>query len=369
MKLLWVLENYYPKTGGVETLFKSLELRLLEKGHSIVVITTASGKKEISAERHPLLKMVRLPFANRYLFTLLSAPLVWYHARSCDLVHTTSYNAGLPAWLGAKLAGKKVIITFHEVWGKLWFRLPFLSRVQSFLFYRFEKLLLRLSFARFVAVSHSTADQLKRHGVRPEQVNVILNGISHSEIETKKPRTETGAKDDFTITYFGRLGVSKGLDLLLPAFARIAAEFPGCRLRLIIPSFRNKISRWIHSFIQEAGLGDRVEILHDLSFEDLQLQVKSSDCVAVPSYSEGFCYAAVETMALGVPLVTSGRAALQEVIGGRFVTMEEHSVDGLADALRKACRGEWQSLPLKKFDLADTVSGYEDLYRKMVPNK
>jgi multimeric flavodoxin WrbA len=47
MKILFVLEHYYPHTGGVEILFKNLCEGLVKKGHEVEVITTrlANTKK------------------------------------------------------------------------------------------------------------------------------------------------------------------------------------------------------------------------------------------------------------------------------------------------------------------------------------
>ena len=42
MKILFVLENFYPNIGGVETLFKSLTEQLVREGHEVMVITLAS---------------------------------------------------------------------------------------------------------------------------------------------------------------------------------------------------------------------------------------------------------------------------------------------------------------------------------------
>ena len=57
---------------------------------------------------------------NRYLFSFLAIPKAIVEARKADIVHTTMFNGAFPAWIAIKLAGKKGIITIHEVWINKW---------------------------------------------------------------------------------------------------------------------------------------------------------------------------------------------------------------------------------------------------------
>jgi glycosyltransferase involved in cell wall biosynthesis len=82
----------------------------------------------------------------------------------------------------------------------------------------------------------------------------------------------------------------------------------------------------------------------------------------IPSYSEGFCFAAAESIALGVPLISSGKGALQEVVSGKHLTMQNHDAEGLRRSLEKAYRGEWENMPVRKFHFRDTLEQYLSLY-------
>ena len=153
MKILFVLENHYPNIGGVETLFKNLTEALAENNIVVTVVTTQFDKKLLREETIKNVKIIRLPFYNRYIFTFLAfIPLLSY-ARKHDIIHTTSYNAGVPAFLAGLLTRTKTIITFHEVWGKLWFKLPYMNKLSLLLHYTFEKILLALPFSHYISVS------------------------------------------------------------------------------------------------------------------------------------------------------------------------------------------------------------------------
>ncbi len=362
LHLLYVLENYYPNIGGVENLFKKLVERLAAQGHRVTVITTRLSKSDPAVEFAGQVRIFRYRFYNRYFFSLLALFPVLRHAGACDLIHTTSYNAAFPAFLGALLRRKKIIVTFHEVWASLWFRLPYMSRVGQCLHYLFEQMLLRLPFDCFVGVSKSTTADLLKAGIPPQKVKTIYNGIEYEDFRKEQLPDERPANPPFTYTYFGRLGVSKGLDILIEAAGIFKNSYPDSLLKMIIPTTPPAFFKRIRADIAEAGLGRYVKLYHELPFAQLKEELRRSDCVVIPSLNEGFCFAAVESIALDVPIISSGQGALQEVVSGRFIKMKKPDAAALVEALLRAAVGDWEQSPVLKFELADTVAAYEVLY-------
>ncbi len=363
MKILFVLENYYPNIGGVETLFKSLAESLAALGHEVTVFTNKFSDNLQDEETINEVRIVRVPYKNRYLFTFLSIRKLLPYARRADLIHTTSYNAGLPSYLAGKLTRTKTIITFHEVWGNLWYRLPYMNRVSSLLHYSFEWFLLKLRFTKFVAVSEFTKKQLVDHGVQHHRVSMIYNGINYKEYSSA---AKSDSNNIFTFTYFGRLGISKGLDLIVPAIQALKEEKYSFRFNLIIPKEPQAFHNRIKNAIVEKGLSEAVKIRSHLDFAELQSVISQSDCVVIPSYSEGFCYSAVETMALSIPIISSGKGALSEVVSGRHITMKEQSIEGLSGAMKLAISGQWDYKLEKKYLLSDSVNAYITCYNQII---
>lgn len=369
LHLLFVLEHFAPMKGGVETLFSNLCEKLVEKGHRVTVITTLPSTAVKKVEQRGGLTIRRYPFRNRYLFTLSALLPVLIHGRGCDLIHTTSYNAALPAFVGSFLLRKKIIITFHEVWGKLWFELPFLSPFQRWAFRLFEKMLICLPFTRFVGVSASTVAALEKAGVSNRRIELIYNGLDYEQIRSLVPdhqRSRTRADRSMTYLYYGRLGISKGLELLLPAFHRVLGRYPACRLILHVPSEPQFILEFLKKQRRELALQESVSIRPPVGrFEELVKRIHSSDAVLVPSHSEGFCFVAAETCAIGTPLISSGRGALPEVVSGKWIDMEEQSVEGLADAMMQAREGRWKQSEVRTFPLSRTVEEYLRCYSRI----
>ncbi|MCF8230126.1 MAG: glycosyltransferase family 4 protein [Bacteroidales bacterium] len=359
MRILFVLEYYYPHIGGVEKLFKMLCEELVENGHDVTVLTNRYDSKLKKREVLKGVKIRRLSFYNRYLFTFFSLPYAVYYAGKAELIHTTSYNAAVPAYLAARMRGKKIFITFHEAWGKLWFKLPFIGRFSRKLFYYYEKFILGFSFHKFIAVSEFTKDSLVSSGVKPGRVLRIYNGVDYADASNYKHSEPS----NFTFTYFGRLGPSKGLDLLIPAAMDFLAEHPDASMKLIIPREKNDILRFVKQSIEGSQIEEQVNFLHELSKEELYREIANSSCVVIPSYSEGFCFAAAETIALGVPIISSAQGALKEVVSGKYLEMERMDHKALKKCLIKANAHEWDQKPVKKFGLQDCIHDYLKVYR------
>lgn len=358
MKILFVLEHFHPYTGGAEKLFKYLTTGLVDQGCQVEVITTRHSSKLPRFELMGGVKIYRVKAINRYLFTLASIPYIFKHGRSCDIIHTTSYNAALPVFLANIFLRKKTVITFHEVWGKLWFALPYISWPAKLAHYLFEQLILRLSFAKFVGVSAFTSSELLKYKKRKNNVATIYNGIDYSEFEGFKYSPPA----EFTYCYFGRLGSSKGLDILLIAAKKIMFDIPGSKLKLIIPKVPRSMFNQIKKTIMQLGISDHLIILHDLDKQELYSELVKSTCVVIPSYSEGFGYAAAESVALGIPIISSGKGALKEVVTGNIITMEEHTANALVKAIKKAMKNGWKQKTSRKYEMIEMIECYIELY-------
>lgn len=359
MNILVVLENYHPNIGGVETLFKSVCEGLVRLGHKVRVVT--SGREDSEAfECLNGVDIQRITIHSRYLFTLFCLLPLWRHRSQYDVILTTSYNAALPAWIAAFVHRKKIIVVFHEIWGRLWFRLPFFGWIQKMGHYLFEQVLVHLPFDRFIAVSHFTGDRLAQRGVPESRIAVIYNGVDYAALSDYRH----GPPGHFTYCYFGRLGISKGLDVLLATSARFMDRYPESRLKLIIPTEPEFLYDEIQKMVVRYRLGDHIIMHHNLSKETLYREISSSHCVVVPSYSEGFCFSAVEAAGLGVPIISSGRGALKEVISGKHITLPALTPEALYDALEKARTNQWTQSDERRFDLSDTVKAYQTLIQE-----
>ena len=361
MKILYVLENFHPKIGGVETLFKNLTDELSSKGHEITILTNRSpGDNLIPREKvNENLLVVRVPFINRYLFTFLAWIPALFLAKGKDLIHTTSYNAAIPSFLTAFILRKKAVITFHEVWGDLWFNLPFFSKISLRLHYLFEQIILKIPFQKFIAVSDYTKTQLIKNGVDSKKIHRIYNGIAYERAE----KNSEEKNNPFRFLYFGRLGISKGLDILLEASSILDEDY---ELHLIVPNGDQKFLKLIKDLTRKLKISSKVIFHHNLPKEELVQKVKRADTVIVPSYSEGFCFTAVETIALKTPIIASKNGALSEVVSGTHLFFDPFTAEELCLQMKKALLGGFKESEIKKYKLEDSILAYQEFYETLL---
>ncbi len=363
MTILFILEYYHPHTGGVETFFKNLVESLDKQGHKVIIVTNRYDRRLPAREHQGNVEIRRYRFYNRYMFTFGAWLVAWGPAKDADLIHTTSYNAALPSWVVAKLRRKKSIITFHEVWGDLWDDLPWMSTFSKQLHKGIESIITKLQFDRFVGVSDFTMNALIKAGVPSEKVGRIYNGI---EYPVQAKHNENSKNAVFQFLFFGRVSYSKGVDLLIEAVRQLKESNEAFQLQMIIPSEQTPLLTNALQLIEDYDLQDQIEIQHDLPFQSLQQAIAEADAVVIPSYSEGFCFAAVETMAIGTPMISSGRGALQEVISGTYIELASFDASALHDAMVDAINGKWEYKPPTEFPLSDTIQQYLELYKDVL---
>lgn len=122
-------------------------------------------------------------------------------------------------------------------------------------------------------------------------------------------RERLGVEADSKIVLFlSRLHPKKGLELLIPALARIADP----QLLFVLagtaesPAFDTQVERWL----AEAGLAARTRRAGFASGEWKQTLLQGADVFALTSHSENFGIAVVEAMAAGLPVVVTPGVAL-----------------------------------------------------------
>ena len=369
MKILFVLESYYPNVGGLETLFTSLVNALADRGHEITVITNKPSTNLVDEDTRDNVHIHRYNFYNRYLFTLLAFFPALRYASSNDLIQTTSYNAAIPAYFAGVLNRKKVFITFHEYWGKLWFTLPFFKRILLWGHFLFEKFLVKIPFHKYIAVSQHTYDRLHDAGVSRDRLIRIYNGISYDEWESPLNKDLEKEVTSYQFIYFGRLGISKGLDIFIDAIQLLKNRGLSFNVVLIIPSRPKNLYDHMMDNISEKNIDDAISVFHHLPKKELIDKITKSQAVVIPSYNEGFCYTAVESVALGMPIISSHRGALPEVVSGKYIALKEFSANALADGMQKAIRDEWSETEIKQFNLDETVDRYISLYQSFIESQ
>jgi glycosyltransferase involved in cell wall biosynthesis len=200
----------------------------------------------------------------------------------------------------------------------------------------------------------------------------------HTGIDTALFHPHSGAKAaDPTIVFVGKMVRNKGVEVLVEAVCRIAADIPDVKLRLlgggepaVIESLKRRAAEWsVERALDMPGYVDR---------RDLPEQLSRAHVFAAPSKYEGgpgFVY--LEAMACGLPVIGCRGSGVAEVIhqGENGLLVPPDDVDALAGALlrllsdsreREAMGERAKSFVSKYADSGQCVARIADFYEAVV---
>ncbi len=374
MKIVVVLENYWPNIGGIEVMFNNLTRRLVERGHKVVIIThqIKGTSKNDMLDGVPIKRVWVPEFAARHWFSLLSIPIIWRAAKDADILHTTTYNAAFPTAVVGKLRRKPCIITVAEFLNHRWKSLMGMSGFSAWMHAFGEKIIARLGFSKYVAVSGYTEQTCWEAGVKKNQTLLIYDGLEKDFFDRKKYsgeeiRQELGIKkDEFIYTSYGRAGVTKGIEYLIMAMPTIIDQLPNSRLLLILDRQPKSRYDFIMKLIEERKLENNIILLTPRKRNELPNYILAANCVVVPSLTEGFGFTAAEACLLKQPIVTTTAGSLPEVVWGKVVKVRPGDVEDLAQGIIRMAKGQYETIPEKDFDWEKNCDEYERLYRQLI---
>lgn len=141
------------------------------------------------------------------------------------------------------------------------------------------------------------------------------------------PSSTVGPGRDFHVVYVGRLQVSKGVPVLLDAFARL--DDARARLTLVGGVATAAMQQYLTRRLRQDGRievrpGDPLPYLH------------RADVLVHPSFEDGLGLAPLEALACGVPVIVTEDTGMKEFVipGYNGQVVPTGSVDALISALR-----------------------------------
>jgi len=141
--------------------------------------------------------------------------------------------------------------------------------------------------------------------------------------------------DSLLVLFMSRLDEKKGLDLLIPAFARLRQTEPNAKL-VIVGRGPEALLSQLKALARSHGVEREILWTGFLQGNDKQQALTDADLFVLPSYSENFGVAAVEAMTFGLPVIVSDQIGIHSDIaaaGAGLVT--PCAVDPLAAALAR----------------------------------
>jgi len=172
------------------------------------------------------------------------------------------------------------------------------------------------------------------------------------------------------ILFVGRMTESKGVFVLLEAFAKIK-DSTSARLVLIGPPYEKEK---VDNVIRELGLENQADVLGFIPEKELNEWYNKCDVVAVPAlHADAFGFSLMEAMACGKPVITTEGVGLKESEFGGII-VKQNDASELENALLKIltdssfyekCKNNAIKM-VKLFDRETVMKKYMEVYTKVV---
>lgn len=304
-------------SGGEVQVFLLMEGLRARGYEQVLVAPPASDAAKIGAQRGFAVREVAMRFDA-------DLPAVW-RMRSIfagvDLVHSHTGRAGWLGGMAAWLAQRPSVVTRRMD-----------RRVRRGLRTR----LVYHAFAQQVAaISPAVAQCLLAGGVAADRITIVPDALDATRITPQRGgpsvRAELGIADgQFVVLAMAKLMHRKGLDLLIPAFARLQA-----RGAVLVLAGSGPEEAALRALAAQIGVIDRVRFLGHR--EDPGDLLAACDVFVLPSRAEGLGVAALEALAAQRPVLVTKVGGLAEVVidGQCGVVVPPEDVPALAAALQR----------------------------------
>lgn len=203
--------------------------------------------------------------------------------------------------------------------------------------------------------------------------------VNRPALATEKitPKNNWALNDPPVILAVGRLVWIKGYDYLLAALSRIKRA--GIAFRAQIIGDGPLYAQLRHS-IEDLDLKPEVELVGSLPSAEVLQRLRSADLFVLSSHAEGISNAALEAMAMGLPVVTTNAGGMMEAVSdgidGYVVPVRD--IPAVADRLKRLLTDVGQRERMGRsarsrveanFSLSRQAEIFEQLYQSVISSR
>jgi len=347
------------------------------EGDMAYLLTSSPGAT--AAEHLPSLRRELSPADDYAAFTRVSAILREFRPQ---IVHTHMAKAGAIGRAAAALYNRsaapadraRVVHTYHGHVLEGYF-----SAAKTALFVGIERLLAR-STDRIVAISPAIRDELLlEHRIgRPEQYRIVPLGFDLSALSAIDERVRAAARASLgidasahVVTTVGRLTAIKQHHLFLETARLVTSQDPAA---LFLIAGDGELRAELEQTARDFGLADRVRFLGWR--RDLDVIYGASDVFLLTSRNEGTPVALIESLAAGVPGVSTDVGGVRDVITNDVGALAPYgdaaelanAVTALVgDPVRRRTMGDrGRAYVVAKYGVNRLVDDIDALYRELL---
>ncbi|XP_022651019.1 N-acetylglucosaminyl-phosphatidylinositol biosynthetic protein-like isoform X1 [Varroa destructor] len=364
-RICLVSDFFHPNTGGVETHIYQLAQCLLQRGHSVIVLTHTYADRIGIRYLTNGLKVIHIPLCVVYCESGL--PTLFCPSRlirnilvreRVQIVHSHGAFSSLALETlvhAACLGNIRSVFTDHSLFG--------FSDVSAVITNTLLKLCLHVADHVICVSEVGRMNTALRARVSPDRISVIPNAV---EFAMFAPPSEPRQSEDTVIIVLCRLMYRKGIDLLAQVIPIICRRHHDVRFfvggdgpkRILLEEVRE------HFKLQE-----RVLLRGNLRHNEVRDFLVSGDIFLNTSLTEAFCMAIVEAASCGLQrhttfnfqVVSTNVGGIPHVLPPELIWLCTPSVQSLVSGLEQAIHAKRSGT--RKVSPNDTNRQVSELYQ------
>jgi len=383
LNILWIASSY---KKGLLYHFVQLAKKFKQRGHHIIMLS--SPDEQVPRLIDQLRQNDILLYESNYIdqksikgiFKGAEEIRKIVTEEDIQIIQANGFYHLIKSYLALKntsFADKVIIATsLHSVRHGSWLEIP--TRIIG------SKLLNRFTTIA-IPVSEQERDKMIHFGLNADKAVTVYNAIDFETLEKSTVNEDDSLikKIDLknasvsTIAYFANLIPRKGHKYLLYAAKEVLKTFPKTKFLLVGDgTYRNRLE----ALIRKLQISQNVAITGWLESKFIRLILANIDIAVVASLSETFCYAIIEPMAAGVPVITTPVGVAPEIIESKKngMLIPPKNPKAIADSIIYLLRNRQtakqiglagKELVNNKFNIDTIISMLEQLYFAALCNK
>jgi len=334
MKMLVSCVPFDGGNSGISTYIRSIVSALSESGQNLTLIL----EKDAESQFPEFDKIVLPGYCRRAIFSML------YHLFILPFrIRWKKFDCCLVTAANRRFFCRTPIFTMavvhdlsqYNVKNKYdVFRTFYIKRILPFFVSRSNKV---------IAISNSTANDLKRHWKIPEEkIELVYNGLSLPEGHEIHPvdwMKRAGISKPY-ILYLARLEhPGKNHVGLIEAYNMLPKELVE-KYDLVLPGKEFSGFEAIHEAALKSPYSANIHFTGFIDEADKREAYTNAACFVFPSFSEGFGLPLIEAMHYGIPCACSNTTALGEIGNGAAILFNPESTHEIRDAICRILSSE-----------------------------
>jgi glycosyltransferase involved in cell wall biosynthesis len=241
-----------------------------------------------------------VPMSNPFDLSVINKLVTLIKEQNIDIIHTHGYKSDILGVLAAKKAGIKVVVTPHG------FENADDIKLRTFIWLGCQI----MRFAdKVVPLSPQLCDDVKKYGVKNDNLVYIQNGVDLSEVEAQRIKPIDKISDEKHVGFIGQMISRKNIFDLLDIFDDLQQKHGNLRLSLLGDGEqRAELEEYAKTLKSNSKM-------NFLGFRDDRLeQLQSFDLFAMTSTLEGIPRCLMEALAMGIPTAAYDIAGVDRLV-------------------------------------------------------